>query len=820
MKKKYLILLILLAVFTVFSRSQIFASSKKVIVNIENTREDEHSSYVTITAKVTDDKIKNGDLELSLNNGLTLAKKDSNLLNGEMSFDIRIDREREETTSTFPFLGILVVILIACGIATFFLKTKKGLNLLFIFFLAGGLILVREESIQRVFSAEYKHSFDILEKIELAKKEYTLTGVFYYNLESDEESKEDIAKIDTEKEKSIEIKSVKGIKKAKRSDNNLIKEKNESALKKDTRISNTENTSLTYRITEDKNKATATIDEPVEKNTEVQRVSKTKDEKERLDLETDEEIEAADEEVEEVIEDKDEKTEDDNLGIVEEVKKGEQVGSSEAITTPYITPIYTEVVFEEPTPKTPEIPKKITFTDEEIALSIAKLNQDPMIKMQLSYEIEKDDFDTDLTNEDFKNVRSLNLSGTDISDYKFLSLMPELVSLDLGNNRNFDNEGLIAISSLTKLKKLVIAGTSVDDLSGISELIDLESLNISETDIVSIEPIKNLVNLKELQAYELAEDDEDAEYNFDALSYFTKMETLDITEVPLKNIDFVENMPNIRNLSIDETGISDISKLANNVELRELRIGGNEISDISSLSTLSNLTVLEANNNDINDLSPLKNLINLNTLSVKNNHIDNLDALGKLTNLKIIEADKNEISGISALKNLKNLENLRLNDNKIVGLDGVNELTSLKSIELRGNLIEDVKPLKDLSNLEIINLSNNNIFDITPLRELWISNEGRYKNINVEDQKNSMTIELNDRKDIIPLFNFKSETDIDRKGFSVDEAGNLLITGDGDVNLPINISYTLKPKSDDNEFGSTYNKKFSGILNIVFKQTP
>jgi len=57
---------------------------------------------------------------------------------------------------------------------------------------------------------------------------------------------------------------------------------------------------------------------------------------------------------------------------------------------------------------------------------------------------------------------------------------------------------LIALSKLTKLKKLNLSGTNIKSLKGLEPLVNLEELDVASTDLRSLKALEGMSNLKKL----------------------------------------------------------------------------------------------------------------------------------------------------------------------------------------------------------------------------------------------------------------------------------------------------------------------------------
>lgn len=100
-----------------------------------------------------------------------------------------------------------------------------------------------------------------------------------------------------------------------------------------------------------------------------------------------------------------------------------------------------------------------------------------------------------LTLERLLEVRSLDLSGTQVSDLGPIAALANLQSLSLNNTQVSD---LRPVASLAELQSLSLDNTQVSDLQAIAKVANLRWLNIRKTQISNLKPITELDNLKYL----------------------------------------------------------------------------------------------------------------------------------------------------------------------------------------------------------------------------------------------------------------------------------------------------------------------------------
>ena len=93
------------------------------------------------------------------------------------------------------------------------------------------------------------------------------------------------------------------------------------------------------------------------------------------------------------------------------------------------------------------------------------------------------------------NLRSLDLSSTQVSDVTPLVNLTNLRSLDLSSTQVSDVTPLVNLTNLTSLN---LRGAQVSDVAPLANLTNLTSLNLSRTQVSDVAPLANLTNLTSL----------------------------------------------------------------------------------------------------------------------------------------------------------------------------------------------------------------------------------------------------------------------------------------------------------------------------------
>lgn len=219
--------------------------------------------------------------------------------------------------------------------------------------------------------------------------------------------------------------------------------------------------------------------------------------------------------------------------------------------------------------------------------------------------------------------RKINLADSvQFSDIKNITAIQDL---DLSNNQYIRD--IEALGPLTHLRTLNLSGTAISDLSPIRNLTELTTLNLSRTKVQDLAPLKYAASLEKFDiSYTPVSDISVVQkmpmlkwlsvrrtgaVDFSALNDLVEMQQLDLGGTRLSGLDALQNMARLSELDLSATAIQDIEGVNRFQNLVVLDIDTTRVRNLSALSGLQNLKVLRANATSINDLSPLQKLPSL-----------------------------------------------------------------------------------------------------------------------------------------------------------------------------------------------------------------
>ncbi|WP_148698875.1 leucine-rich repeat domain-containing protein, partial [Silvanigrella aquatica] len=262
-----------------------------------------------------------------------------------------------------------------------------------------------------------------------------------------------------------------------------------------------------------------------------------------------------------------------------------------------------------------------------------------------------------------KNIKSLDLSYTDLNDLRALLFMPNLERLNLTGTK-ISNKDLNVLSNLKNLKSITLSNLNINDLKAIS---------------------KNFPNIEEL----------DISNNKN-----------------IKNISEIANLKNLKSLKASNIGITSLKDMGNLLQINNIDLSNNDLSmvdenDIQNLINLTSITSLDLSNTNIKDsilnkyFDSISNQNILTKLTIRNNY--NRNVIGGCEKINIID----DIPNLSKLTNLSylDLHGNGCNDTNVSqkGLTSSLYFSNMKNLQY---LDISNTPVKDLSNLTYSYLRN------------------------------------------------------------------------------------------------------------------
>ena len=238
--------------------------------------------------------------------------------------------------------------------------------------------------------------------------------------------------------------------------------------------------------------------------------------------------------------------------------------------------------------------------------------------------------------------------------------------------RNAGISSLAGLEIATLLRRVVLNGNSISDISPLVNARQLTTLELNDNRISDIPPLRGALTQLKLNGNRISD------------------------------ISLLEEMATLTSLDLGDNYVSDIAPLAGLTGLSELDLGGNRISDIAPLARLTGLSELDLGGNRISDIAPLARLIYLIELNLDGNRISDVAPLAGLTRLIELDLGNNYLSNLASLASLTKLAKLHLHGNEISDIGpllGNRGLNDGDRIDLHDNVLDDESNRIHLSTL-------------------------------------------------------------------------------------------------------------------------
>ena len=291
------------------------------------------------------------------------------------------------------------------------------------------------------------------------------------------------------------------------------------------------------------------------------------------------------------------------------------------------------------------------------------------------------------------NLRSLNISNTEIGFLQPIQGLGNLESLDISHTYINDLNPLQGMSSLRYLN---IMNTPVNDLSALAndnsiQVIDADSTIIGKSQVLALKEKQRQVTVV---------------YQTEALSawwnnlvptwqaiFRDAIGTQSEMPTPLE----LQQIMDVRELEITpEFPIVSIDPVINLIWLERLTINNQSVSDLRPLEGKEFLVELNAQNNPASSLKPIEGCVLLELLNIENTQVDDLGPLSKMNNLITLNASGTSVKSLKPLSGLMKLENLFVNNTNVRSISPVENIPTLKQLRVYNTKVKrrDVEKLQ------------------------------------------------------------------------------------------------------------------------------
>ncbi|HSW68147.1 MAG TPA: hypothetical protein VLH16_06180 [Bacteroidales bacterium] len=351
-------------------------------------------------------------------------------------------------------------------------------------------------------------------------------------------------------------------------------------------------------------------------------------------------------------------------------------------------------------------------------------------------------------------LESLNISNTMVSDLSMMRFAINLRILDASKTPLTDLTPLISFQNLARLN---ISQTPANDLSPLAQIPSLRYFRLAKTSVTDFSPISHLNNLHILDLSNTTFSDPSI------LSNLHYLERLHAEATHLTSVAPLAQLPALQYLFIESTTVSEIQPLVTAAALERIYCDATLVSrdvannfmqqrpdvlvvfetkaletwwetlpepwmqvfkEMFSLSTLptsedlhkmSNITRVDVSGNlMIRSLDPLQRLLNLRELNASETQVKSLEPLRENIDLRILDVSKTGIDNLAPLSHLKLLEQLNISKTNVQNLQPLANLSNLQTLNIEITNVKSVEPLSMLGSLELLFCDNMNI----PIHEI------------------------------------------------------------------------------------------------------
>ena len=288
----------------------------------------------------------------------------------------------------------------------------------------------------------------------------------------------------------------------------------------------------------------------------------------------------------------------------------------------------------------------------------------------------------------FTKLNKLVIHETPLGSCEFLSVMPELESLDL-SGCELSAEDLDVIGALPALTELRLSSCGLTNIGSLGALTELTNLDLSYNSISDINAISSMKYLEELDLRS------NAVSSLEALKHAGKLRALNISENNIPSLAPLADCSQLEKLIADDNHISDIGVVAKMPKLATFCASRNKIFDASAVASCGSLTRLEITDNELTSIDMIADMPQLSYLDVSHNLITAIPELNvEESHLSSFYASYNKLENVAHLAGLQELTyvNVDYNDN-IVDVECLAPCHMLVQVDCFGTKVEKVETL-------------------------------------------------------------------------------------------------------------------------------
>jgi hypothetical protein len=220
-------------------------------------------------------------------------------------------------------------------------------------------------------------------------------------------------------------------------------------------------------------------------------------------------------------------------------------------------------------------------------------------------------------------------------------------------------EGELSGEDLRAIRKINLTGKQIQDLTLVAQMFALRDLNLSDNKLADVSELEMLTQLEVLRLHFNRLD------NLDALSELTRLHQLDVGHNLIADTRAISQLPRLTHLTLRHNLITDLAPLGKLRRLEFLDLNHNQITDLGPVGELHMLDILRLSGNQIKNLAPLAQLPALEVLYLATNQVTDIRPLGEIAPLQRLDLAGNQITDVAELAKLKKLYQLNLTGNPV-----------------------------------------------------------------------------------------------------------------------------------------------------------
>ncbi|WP_420317627.1 leucine-rich repeat domain-containing protein [Ekhidna sp.] len=270
----------------------------------------------------------------------------------------------------------------------------------------------------------------------------------------------------------------------------------------------------------------------------------------------------------------------------------------------------------------------------------------------------------------FKRVRYLNVSQNLFTTFGFTDEMPELKVL---NGADLPVESCAGLDKNPNLRRLILKGSLVKDLSDLHTLKDLQYLDVDDTPIGEKE-VASLINANknvtvlfksnELKTWWLqlpapwkqtfGLKDPDSE----SLHRLIESSKISIKNQPITSLEPLDVFINLKEVILENVRMNSLAELFKHTSIESITCTNGPLQSLEGITKLTSLNYLNFQNTAIDDLKDLEGMKSLKHLNCAGTSIKNLKGIEGIYNLVSLDVSNTRVWKLSRLAEMKSLKRL------------------------------------------------------------------------------------------------------------------------------------------------------------------